>query len=116
MPRTQVLRGPSGVLLDDVSIADRPWSRARGLLGRDGLGPREGLLIRRASRVHTFGMRFPIDVIFCDASMRVMGVQTLAPNRLSRRFRGARHCLEAAAGWAGAAGIAAGVDLKLEDA
>lgn len=110
-----MLLGPSGALLEHVVVADRPWSRLRGLLGRDGLGPQEGLLIRRTARVHTFGMRFPIDAVFCDRAMTVVAVQTLDPNRLSRRFRGARHCLEIAAGRARTCGIEPGITLRLEE-
>ena len=49
-----------------VPIADRPIARVLGLalLDRDRAGP--GLLIPRCRSIHTFGMRFPIDVVFLD--------------------------------------------------
>ena len=65
----------------------------------------------RAARVHTFGMRFTIDAVFCDRDLVVVGVQTLEPNRLSRRFRRARYCIELPAGSA----IKAGDRLRTEE-
>src|SRR5437667_363339 len=44
----------------------------RGLLGRDRLEPGEGLLLRPASAVHTFFMRFPIDAVFLDRGLVVL--------------------------------------------
>lgn len=53
-----------------VPSAVTPLSRLRGLafLDLDQAGP--GLLIPRCSAVHTFGMRFPLHLIFCDRSLR----------------------------------------------
>jgi uncharacterized membrane protein (UPF0127 family) len=56
-----------------VHIADSFLPRLIGLLGRAGLEVEEGLWIRPSSGVHTFGMRFPIDVVALDRSMRVTG-------------------------------------------
>ena len=56
----------------------------RGLLGRDGI---EGaLLLRPARSVHTFRMRFAIDVAFCDRDLRVLRVVThgAQPGRVGR--------------------------------
>jgi uncharacterized protein len=51
-----------------VPIADRPVARLLGLalLDRDRAGA--GLLIPRCRAIHTFGMRFPIDVVFLDCA------------------------------------------------
>ena len=37
------------------------------------------MVLPRTRSVHTFGMRFPIDVAFCDRDMVVVGVTTLRP-------------------------------------
>ena len=64
---------------DDVlavaEVAGRAGARTRGLMGRDDV---EGALVLRPCRqVHTFGMRFPIDVAFCDGSGIVLHLSTL---------------------------------------
>lgn len=46
----------------------------KGLLGRKQLDAGAGLLIRPSSGVHTWGMRFPIDVVALDRRMKVTGV------------------------------------------
>jgi uncharacterized protein len=64
-----------------LEIADSPWSRLRGLLGRDSIDG--ALLLLPARSVHTFGMRFAIDVAFCDDKLQVLDILTLSPNKLS---------------------------------
>ena len=54
--------------------------RARGLLGRDGIDG--ALLLRPARSVHTFGMRFAIDVAFCDRDLARPAGHPVARNRI----------------------------------
>lgn len=85
-----------GHVLATLEVADGFEARLRGLLGRDGI---EGaLLLRPARSVHTFGMRFPIDVAYCDRDLRVLGVARMGRYRMGRpRLRA--HCvIEAEAG------------------
>jgi uncharacterized protein len=96
------------VVVPRCRVADGFFSRLRGLLGRRGLEPGEGLLLSPSSSVHTLFMRFPIDVVFLDRGLRVVGVSgDVRPWRLAGR-RGARHVLELAAGEAHAHRIRAG--------
>jgi len=70
----------------------------RGLLGRAELPPDEGILLRPAGSVHTFFMRFPIDVVFLNEDQVVLGIQpALAPWKTAGR-RGAKAVIELAAG------------------
>jgi uncharacterized protein len=55
-----------------IEVAATMRSRLTGLLGRSRLNPGEGLLITPSSGVHTWGMRFPIDVVALDSRMRVL--------------------------------------------
>ena len=58
-------------LASRVRVARTVLSRFVGLLARNGLASDEGLLLVPGGAIHTFGMRFPIDVIFLDAEFRV---------------------------------------------
>ena len=85
-----------GRVLASVEIAEAYGSRVKGLLGRDGI---EGaLLLRPARSVHSFGMRFPIDVAFCDADLRVLRIVALRPHRVTRPRWRARAVIEAELG------------------
>jgi uncharacterized protein len=53
--------------------------RMRGLLGRSELPLGEGLLLRRAPAIHTFFMRFAIDVVFVDREFVVIGIESEVP-------------------------------------
>lgn len=86
--------------------------RLRGLMFRRRLGDEEGLLIRFASSwacsIHTFFMRFPIDLVFLDGAGRVVDLKTLRPWRLYSPRQGCASVLEIPAGRAGAMGIKVG--------
>ena len=85
----------------------------KGLLGRRSLLPGEGLLLKPAGSVHTWFMRFPIDVVFLDRELRVLAVRSdLRPWRMAAQ-RGAHSTLELAAGEAVRRGIRVGDRLRL---
>ena len=71
-------------LAENAVIADRLTSRICGLLGRGSLAPDEGMVLVPCDSVHTFFMRFAIDVLFLDRNRTVVRtVENLKPNRLS---------------------------------
>jgi len=85
----------------------------RGLLGRKGLDSGEGLLLRPASSVHTFFMRFPIDVVFLDRALVVLGIADgLDPWRAASR-KGAKAVLELPAGESSRCELTVGEQLTL---
>lgn len=85
---------PGGAVPLEIAASYR--ARRRGLLGRDGVDG--ALLITPTNSIHTFGMRFAIDVAYLDRSLTVLDVVTMPPGRLGMvRWRG-RHVLEAAGG------------------
>lgn len=55
-----------------IALADTFLSRLIGLLGKSSLEDGAGLLIRPSSGVHTFWMRFAIDVVALDKELRVL--------------------------------------------
>ena len=56
-------------------------SRKRGLLGREGLPAGHALIIAPSNMVHTFFMRFPIDVLIASRDGRVVKVRKSVPAR-----------------------------------
>ncbi|MGW3625745.1 DUF192 domain-containing protein [Streptomyces sp. NPDC000880] len=97
-----------------VEIAATYGPRRRGLLGRDGI---EGaILLTPCNSVHTFRMRFTIDVAYLDRELRVVDVHTMKPGRLGRPRLRARHVLEAEAGAMAGWGVRPGVQLSIATA
>lgn len=100
------------VLADQVTWAKGSLSRARGLIGST-LEPGDALVICPAKQVHTFFMRHPIDVIFCDGSWDVLhAISPMLRRRVSRWVAGARFVVELPPGTA--AKVRAGDRLQLD--
>lgn len=67
-----------------VETAFDSKARNRGLLGRDGLPPGTALVIAPSNSIHTFFMRFPIDVVYTDRDGLVLKLRRhVKPWRLS---------------------------------
>ena len=72
------------VLATRLEVAGSGSTRRKGLLGRDGLAPGEGLWIVPCESVHTFFMRFPIDLVYLDRKNRIRKLRSaVGPWRLS---------------------------------
>jgi uncharacterized protein len=91
--------GASG--LGRVPVADSFRTRLLGLSWRDRPIVGGGLLIPRCSSVHTFGMRFDLDVFFLDEGGRVIEARHAVPPRRVLWCRGASAVLEIPAGKGG---------------
>ncbi|MGF1599000.1 MAG: DUF192 domain-containing protein [Acidimicrobiales bacterium] len=86
----------AGKVLASVEVPAGRRSRAWGLLGRDGIDG--ALLLRPARSVHSFGMRFDLDVAFLDVDGVVIRTLRLHRNRLTPPVWRARSIIEAEAG------------------
>lgn len=74
-------------MAEDVIIADSLFRRMKGLLGRKSLDKKEAIVLRPCNSVHTFFMRFPIDVLFIDGKNKVVKcLPCLKPFRFSRVY------------------------------
>lgn len=83
------------VLASNVRLADTGLSRLRGFLLRPEPRTGEGLLLSPCNAIHTWGVRFPLDVVFLDAAGRVLRViESLPPRTASGRVPGGRYVLE----------------------
>ena len=87
------------LIAQEAQIASSLGQRMKGLLGRSGLSPNEALVLRPCSAIHTFFMRFPIDVLFLGRNMRVIKtIQHIPPNRLSPLVWASQMAIELPAG------------------
>ena len=76
------------VIASAVELAESSASRRKGLLGRDSLDPSAALVIAPCAGVHTFFMRFVIDVVFVTRDGRVLKIASdLKPWRLATSSR-----------------------------
>jgi len=91
-------------------------TRNRGLLGRDGLAPGVALIIAPSNAVHTFSMRFPIDLIFARRDGVVVKTREAVPSsRISFALRGFA-VIELAAGAIARSGVKVGDRLVVRKA
>jgi uncharacterized membrane protein (UPF0127 family) len=82
----------------NVPVAKDFRTRSRGLAFRDREDAGPGLLIPRCASVHTFGMRFALDVYFLDCEGAVVAVRRAVPPRRILWQRGSSAVLEIPAG------------------
>jgi uncharacterized protein len=103
------------VIATRVSVADTRITRAVGLLGRDRLNAGEALWITPCHGVHTWGMRFTIDVVAMDADGTVVDVvSALKPWRFRLPRRGSLSVLELPEGTLRASRTTVGHRIALE--
>jgi uncharacterized membrane protein (UPF0127 family) len=93
----------SGRVIADRARWARTWrERSRGLLKNSPLQKGEALIIEPASQVHTFGMKYEIDVVFCARDWSVKHVVgSMRPKRVTRWVFGARYAVELPSGTLG---------------
>lgn len=100
MPENVVLvnERTAAIVARHVELATTRAERRKGLLGRDGLNPSAAIMIAPCKAVHTWFMRFPIDVLFVDRDGRAVKiVRDLKPWRMAAAT-GAHAVVEFAAG------------------
>jgi uncharacterized membrane protein (UPF0127 family) len=87
--RTQTLvnERTNTVIAEMLEVAFDSGTRRRGLLGREGLAAGTAMVLAPCNAVHTFRMRFPIDVVFAARDGRVTKiVRRLAAWRAAASF------------------------------
>jgi uncharacterized membrane protein (UPF0127 family) len=104
----------TAVLAEHADIADTSAKRRTGLLKHKGLSPGEGLWIVPSEGVHTFGMKFAIDVVFLNRQRKILKIRpNMGKARMSLSLR-AHSVLELPAGTLEATGTQAGDQLEFE--
>lgn len=103
MKRVQVVNTTKGVAIaQEAECAFSLGQRLKGLLGRSSLTAKQGMVLKPCSSIHTFFMRFSIDVLFLDKNMQVIkAIQNMPPNRLGPMVWGSKLAIELPAGQIG---------------
>ena len=102
-------------LATDVRVADNLFTRMKGLLGKKELLQGEALWIKPCFSIHTFFMKFPIDVLFLDKTNQVIAVvSNLTPNRLTRLYPRSFSVLEFPIGTIAATNTVIGDKIEIE--
>src|SRR4051812_38799906 len=96
--QTTALINQDRVIIPKCRVARDFLSRFLGLMGRKRIATDEALLFPRCNSIHTFFMRFPIDIVFVGADGTVVDVvEGLRPWRLLMPRAKAKHTVEIAA-------------------
>lgn len=102
-------------LSGNVEVADHFLKRMKGLLGKNELRVGESLWIIPCMSIHTFFMKFSIDVIFLNKKNQVIAaVENLQPNRLTRLYPTAVSVLELPAGTIEKTSTAVGDEIEIK--
>lgn len=112
-PRQAINVTRGTILAAELELAGTGDARRKGLLGRDSLPVGTGLWIMPCESVHTFFMRFAIDLVYLDRKLMVKKVRSsVGPWRVSACFR-AHSVLELPAGTIEATSTACGDTLEI---
>lgn len=103
------------VLAQAADVADTQPKRNTGLLKHERLAPGEGLWIVPCSSVHTFFMKFPIDLVYLDRAKKVRKVRSAVPAWRLSMCLWAHSILELPAGVIEQTGTAVGDELVFEN-
>jgi hypothetical protein len=87
------------ILAENFIFADTPVKRMLGLLGRNSLPPGQALVLAPCNSIHTFFMRFAIDLIFLDKNdVIIKTAHNCLPNKSIVMCWGAVKVIELPAG------------------
>jgi uncharacterized protein len=102
------------VLADHADVANTSAKRRTGLLKHERMEPGEGLLITPCASVHTFFMKFPIDLVYIDKKRKVRKVRHAVPAWRMSACLTAHAIIELPAGTVERTRTAAGDQLAIE--
>lgn len=96
---TVKVKNTGELVATNVQVANNPYTRVMGLMFKSSMNGMGGLLLNPCNSIHTFFMRFPIDVIFISKEDVVIEVKrSLAPWRMTWIYFKARKTLELPSG------------------
>ena len=77
-----------------IEEANTFFKRLKGLMGKKSLEDGNGLLLKNCKSVHTYFMRFTIDVVYLDKNFIVLEKQNLQPWKCGKFVKNTKHILE----------------------
>lgn len=104
----KILKGYLGgsEIFGKIKVADTYFRRLVGLLRTDSLSSDEGLLIIPCNQIHTFGMKYAIDIVYMNKAGKVIKVDAnIVPGKALKSVKNAHSVLEIAGGTADLKGI-----------
>lgn len=103
------------LIADDLKIADNFISRTVGLISKKEISQAEGLLIKPCCSIHTFFMRFDIDVLFVNRKHEVIALyENVKPWKVLPIHPTSQYVVEFTAGTISSKQISKGNILKCE--
>ncbi|MEZ4749373.1 MAG: DUF192 domain-containing protein [Bdellovibrionota bacterium] len=110
--RKVALQNDKGTLIPECFIAESYMSRFLGLMGRSSIPQNEAICFPRCNSIHTFFMRFPIDVILVGEDGKIISVvRAMKPWRMLLPRKGVKHVIEMQANRVAALDLQEGVKL-----
>lgn len=98
--KTAVLKKNGVALIETVELAIDLKSRIVGLLGRSSLGKQRAMFLSPCSSIHTFFMKFSLDLVFLSRDLDVVKIVTnVAPGRIVLGGVGSWSVVEIESGW-----------------
>jgi uncharacterized protein len=102
------------VMAESIESAETFFTRLKGLMFRKQLSNGGGLYLHPCKSIHTFFMKFPIDVLYINKDWKIVGMEEkLEPGKIGRQFPGAASVVELESGSIQKNGIKEGQIVKL---
>lgn len=102
-------------ICSELRLAHTHWTRMKGLLGTKSLPEGQALWIKPCNQVHMYFMRYPVDLIFLDADLRIVRLIDNQPvNSISEKVAAAESVVELPVGAIARAGLREGESVFLD--
>ncbi|HSQ87816.1 DUF192 domain-containing protein, partial [Romboutsia sp.] len=112
----RVINTENKIIAEDLIVADSFITRLKGLMFKKNFNKGEALIIKPCSSIHTFNMKFSIDVVFISKDNNVLyTIENLKPNRVSPIIRKSYSVLELPAGTIKETNIKIGNKILIKD-
>lgn len=87
------------LIAEKINLADNFSSRLVGLLGKLSIEEDEGLLLYPCASIHTYFMKFPVDVAFLNHEKEIIAIKENLMPKNTFAVKGAVYVLELKAGF-----------------